>query len=53
MDKNAVYKKFFDLLLDSMKWADRDDKYYKYVGGVIDMTNTILDEFDDKEEEKK
>lgn len=50
MNKNIIYEKFFDLLSDSMEWACDYKEYFKYVDGVIDMANTILDEFDQKGE---
>lgn len=49
MNKNKAYELFYELIRDSMEWAEDVDNYWKYVDGAVDMTNKIIDCIDNKE----
>lgn len=49
MNKNKAYELFYELIRDSMEWAEDADNYWKYVDGAVDMTHKIIDYLDNKE----
>lgn len=53
LNKNDVYKLFYDTIADSLEWADDAHDYGDYVDGVVEMTSALIGEFDKTEGEDK
>lgn len=51
LNKNDVYKLFYDTIADSLEWVDDVHDYSDYVDGVIGMTSALIEEFDKKDGE--
>ena len=51
LNKNDVYKLFYDTIADSLEWVDDAHDYGDYVSGVVEMTSTIIREFDKKDKD--
>lgn len=51
MNKETIYKEFFNVVSDSTKWGiDTENcKYGYYIDGVTSMVQALLDRFDKKE----
>ena len=51
LNKNDVYKLFYDTIADSLEWVDDAHNYDDYVDGVVGMTSALIEEFDKTEKD--